>query len=101
MARRVKTVDFSYFNNPSSKSEEFLSFSAAMIVNYRTDDSTFELVQPDSENHEQKRELVIENDVFKDCKWMLSKCVAVWCVDVLINIIMLGCVLGVLTRWSV
>ena len=47
----MKTVDFSYFNNPSSKSEELLSFSSVMIVNYRPEDSTFELVQPDSENH--------------------------------------------------
>ena len=77
----MKTVDFSYFNNnPSSKSEEFLSFSTVMIVNYRPVDSTFELVQPDSENRQQTRDLMIENDVFEDCHWMLRKCVwDVWC----------------------
>ena len=85
----MKTVDFSYFNNPSSKSEEFLSFSAAMIVNYRTDDSTFELVQPDSENHEQTKDLMIENEVFEESQGMLRKYVGVWCVDVLINIILM------------
>ena len=87
----MKTVDFSYFTNPSSKSEEFLSFSTVMIVNYRPVDSTFELVQPDSENRQQTRDLMIENDVFEDCHWMLRKCVCGMCgVIRLIFIIMLG-----------